>query len=94
MKVENMLSSKGNKIANQFIITDNEGNKTFQSYDSIIVERIFWKDRIDIKLDKKYYNYSKTTSKYRNQFLNEDTKTIEAKIKSGQYILTNLNGGN
>ena len=36
MKVSNMISNKGNKIANQFIITD--GNKeTFQSYNSTIV---------------------------------------------------------
>ena len=30
MKVENIESNKGNKIANQFIITDDIGNKYFQ----------------------------------------------------------------
>jgi hypothetical protein len=28
----------------------------------------------------------------RNQFLNETTKETQAKIDSGEYILTNLNG--
>ena len=31
--------------------------------------------------------------KYRNQFLGETKKETEAKIKSGEYILTDLNGG-
>ena len=31
-KVTNMVSNKGNKIANQFIITDDRDNVYFQSY--------------------------------------------------------------
>ena len=42
-------------------------------------------------LDKTYWNYSVTTGKYRNQFLGETKKETEAKIKSGEYILTDLN---
>jgi len=42
-------------------------------------------------LDKKYWNYSKTTSKYRNKFLNETTKETQAKIDSGEYVLKDLN---
>jgi hypothetical protein len=42
-------------------------------------------------LDEYYYNYSRTTSKYRNLFLGEVTKDIERKIKEKEYILTNLN---
>ena len=38
MKVKNITSKKGNKIANQFIITDDYENVYFQSYDSIIVK--------------------------------------------------------
>lgn len=86
MKVCTMLSSRGNKIANQFIITD-RGIQYFQSYQSIIC---MWRGN-KIYLDKYYYNYSKTTAKYRNLFLNETTKEIEAKIKSGEYQLTDLN---
>ena len=38
MKVENMTSSQGNKVANQFLITDN-GDEYFQSYKSMIAKR-------------------------------------------------------
>ena len=44
-----------------------------------------------IELDQKYWNYSNTTGKYRNIFLNETIKDTKAKIKSGEYILTDLN---
>ena len=40
MKVENIESNNGNKIANQFIITDDNGNEFFQSYNSMIVKKI------------------------------------------------------
>ena len=96
MKVENMQNEKGNVIPNQFSIVDDDGNRYFQSYNSIIVKigaylptEIF---PCVVLLDEKYYNYSKTTAKYRNIFLNEDTKTVERKIKTGEYKLVNLNG--
>ena len=44
-----------------------------------------------IELDANYWNYSKTTSKYRNQFLNMTTKEIENAIKNGLITLTDLN---
>jgi hypothetical protein len=65
----------------------------FQSYDSIIAEVITWNDRIDVKLDSSTWDYSKTTGKYRNKFLNETKAETEKKIKSGEYILADLNGG-
>ena len=86
MKVKNMLSAKGNKIANQFILS--EGNlEIFQSYDSIICKN----DGGQITLDKTYWNYSSTTSKYRNLFLGETTKETQKKIEQGIYKLANLN---
>lgn len=91
MKVENMTSAQGNKIANQFIMTrETRGGTetTFQSYDSVIV-RIT--PNGTVKLDKKYWDYSVTTGKYRNQFLGESKKETQAKIDSGEYKLTNLN---
>jgi len=91
MKVENITSNKGNKIANQFIITDDIGNQYFQSYNSMIVKKINCHDWYKIELDKKYWNYSNTTGKYRNIFLNETIKETKKKIKSGEYILTDLN---
>lgn len=44
-----------------------------------------------ITLDSHYWDYSMTTGKYRNMFLNEDKKETLNKINSGEYILANLN---
>ena len=86
MYVENMTSNKGNHIANQFRISDNR-KQYFQSYHSTIVKI----ENGQVFLDSYYWDYSQTTSRYRNMFLNETTKETQAKIDSGKYILTNLN---
>ena len=86
MKVQNMYSPNGNKVANQFIITDN-GDEYFQSYRSIIAKRSKGK----IYLDDYYWDYSRTTGKYRNEFLGEGIAETRKKIASGEYILTDLN---
>ena len=91
MKVENIESNKGNKIANQFVITDDKQNEYFQSYNSMIVKKDCSGLKNKIFLDQKYWNYSNTTGKYRNIFLGETIKDTRAKIKSGEYILTDLN---
>jgi len=101
MKVTNMTSNKGNKIANQFIIYDDNNNKYFQSYKSIIAKienndvieniGINYQRNKKVYLDKNYWDYSVTTGKYRNIFLNETKKETEKKIKDGVYTLTNLN---
>ena len=86
MKVKNMISSKGNAIANQFIIS--YGNtEIFQSYRSTIVKC----EGSTTYLDARYWDYSVTTGKYRNLFLGETKKETIAKIDSGEYILTDLN---
>ena len=87
MKVSNLESNKGNKIANQFEVTTNEG-RYFQSYESVIV---FIPNDGKIQIDSKYWDYSMTTGKYRNIFLGEDKKETQRKINDGTYILTNLN---
>jgi len=87
MRVENMRSSRGNKVANQFIINDN-GAEYFQSYKSIIAK----KSQGKVYLDVYYWDYSTTTGKYRNDFLGEHIADTRKKIKSGEYILTDLNG--
>ena len=98
MKIEKMKSSMGNTVPNQFIITDNHkmGNKVeyFQSYSSMIAKKIY--DNlgayvVETFLDQKYWNYSNTTGKYRNIFLNETIKDTRKKIKSGEYKLVDLN---
>jgi len=91
MKVENIESNKGNKIANQFVITDDKQNEYFQSYNSMIVKKDYESDQVKIYLDQKYWNYSNTTGKYRNIFLGETITETKKKIKSGEYILTDLN---
>ena len=96
MKVENMTNNNGNKIVNQFIIHFNNDYKIFQSYNSIIakIDLIQSDDNEPyIFLDSYYWNYSKTTSKYRNKFLNMTTKEIENAIKNGSITLTDLNHG-
>ena len=94
MKVENITSSNGNKIANQFVIIDDNGNEFFQSYNSMIAKKVYHNSLnyvVKTFLDQKYWNYSNTTGKYRNIFLGETIKDTKKKIKSGEYILTDLN---
>jgi hypothetical protein len=86
MKISNITNSRGNKVANQFIIYDDNATY-FQSYKSIIVK--ITSDKTI--LDPVYWNYSRTTSKHRSTFLNESTKETQRKIKEGLYILENLN---
>ena len=74
-------------VRNQFTINF-AGNRYFQSYDSIICMQ---DSKGKMYLDKTYWKYSRTTGKYRNKWLGEDIKETEKKIKSGKYILTDLN---
>ena len=92
MKVKQMQSLKSYaSVANQLVINTPEG-QYFQSYDSIIVFRPFNSgENNKVILDEQYWDYSRTTSKYRNAFMNEDTKETKRKIKEGVYILGNLN---
>ena len=87
MKVSNMTSSRGNAVPNQFIITDN-GKTCFQSYGSVIACK---NASGKTELDSFFWDYSRTTGKYRNQFLGETKKETQKKIDSGEYILTDLN---
>ena len=79
--VLNMKSSRGNKVPNQFIIwTDEE--QFFQSYQTIIGKR---DKKGNVFLDQNRWNYSVTTSKYRNQWLGI-TKGLDQK----QWQITNV----
>jgi len=89
MIVSNMINNNGNKVPNQFIIEDDNGNEYFQSYSSMIVKKAATDGSIE--LDWNYWNYSRTTSKYRNIFLNETTQDTKRKIDSGEYRLVDLN---
>ena len=82
IKVKNI-----NNRPNQFIVTTPDA-KYFQSYDSVIA-------MIDnggkVYLDVNYWDYSTTTRKYRNIFLNENKKLTMNKIKNNTYSLVDLN---
>lgn len=60
----------------------------FYSYKTIIAVKY---DDGTTVLDSQYWDYSRTTGKYRNMFLGEDKRQTEKKIKSGQYLLKELN---
>ena len=89
-KVKPLLGRTGKPVANQYVIEDDHGIEYLQSYNSIIARKVGTEDET-VELDVKYWNYSVTTSKYRNQFLNESTKETQAKINSGEYKLVDLN---
>ena len=76
-----------NNRPNQFLIVTPEGHY-FQSYESLIAMR---DNKGKIYLDKNYWDYSTTTGKYRNIFLNENKKLTMDKIKNNTYVLVNLN---
>ena len=69
LDVKNFVGRTGRPISNQFIITDGE-TKAFKSYNSIIAEqRGAGGGYDDVIIFGKDYNYSSTTSKYLNRFL-------------------------
>jgi hypothetical protein len=84
--VQKMLTSKGNKAANQVIIYSGSA-EYFRSYDTYIAK----KENGRIFLDTAYWDYSSTTGKYRNIFLGEGIADTRKKIKSGEYKLIDLN---
>lgn len=87
VKIEQMQSSRGNDVPNQYIIYTDDG-QYFQSYSSIIAFR--GRDG-KVALDRDKWDYSVTTGKYRNQFLNEGMQETRKKIDSGVYELADLN---
>lgn len=72
MKIENIVNSNGNKVANQFVIrNDRENSLIFQSYNSVVCE-VFMNGGLGFKKVVhfgKNWDYSKTTGKYLHIFL-------------------------
>jgi hypothetical protein len=97
MTVRNMVSTRtGNPVANQFII-EGDNKAVFQSYESTIAE-IDYNSR-EIRMGKNW-NYSPTTSKYRNAFFSgyfdalNNRKAIETALevaKINGYALVKSN---
>ena len=99
MKVSNMTSSRGNAVPNQFYIVGvppqesfdgvpMKSGDRFQSYRSVIAHHNFTGE---LFLDSDKWDYSRTTSKYRNQFTGFTTAQTKAGIKDGSIKLVNLN---
>lgn len=89
VRVSNMRSTNSERdVANQFEIRTNEG-VYFQSYNTIIA--FIKHGERKIYLDEGSWDYSRTTSKYRNIFTGLDTQETKKRIKDGSIILTNLN---
>lgn len=87
VKVNNMRSHNGNDVPNQFEILTDDG-VYFQSYSTVIA---FMSSLGRVVLDPKW-DCSRTTMKYLNQFLGTASKKeIEAGIKSGRYIIEEMN---
>lgn len=89
MKIKQMTSPRsGRPVPNQFVIYDDEdGSRHFQSYNTVIaiIDR-----HGKVTLDPKW-NCSQTTSKYRSQFLGENTRRTAEKIKLGEHKVEKLN---
>ena len=91
MKIEHITNARGQPIANQFIIYADAQTTLLQSYDSIVAKIVKHGSNRLVWLDKQFWNYSATTAKYRNLFLQETTDQTQQKINSGEYRLTDLN---
>lgn len=83
-----MSTKSGNDSLNNFIINDGKGNTSFQSYNTLIARS---DTAGNITLDRRHWNYSRTTGQYRNQFLGEGISDTRSKIESGEYALADLN---
>ncbi len=98
-KITQMTTPSGRPAANQFIITEEgcgaNGNfvkrETFLSYGMTIAIKTEWNNRTDIVLDINKWDYSNTTSKYRNIFLGMNTEEIKRKANSGEIKVENIN---
>ena len=89
IQVNQMCSPRtGNPVANQFKIYTKKG-VYFQSYSTLIA---FKPNEGKLKLDKNYWDYSRTTLKYLNKFTRyQSKKDILKAIENKQITLTNLN---
>lgn len=79
--VKNLISNSGNAVANQFKV-EIDNVEYYQSYESLILAI----DRLNNKIliDKTYFCYSTTTSKYQSWFIGEEIlKEIKKRFKKG-----------
>ena len=96
IKVIELHAREGKPMRNQYVLRCTDGDY-LQSYDSIIAfiparygDAIVIGDG-KIKLDPEYYNYSQTTAKARDIFLQIDRETFKKNLEAGIYIMESLN---
>ena len=99
IKAFNLRTNSGASAPNQIVITYSTPTKEyrlFQSYGVLIVRNTLDKRtyKRTCELSRNYWSYSRTTARYRNQYLGVDTKQVKKNIKNGVYCLASLNGGN
>lgn len=90
--VRNLLSRRGNAVPNQFEITLDNGNKYFQSYQSVVAGKVdgtFYVSQL--------WDYSRTTSKYLYSWFNLNGRydlcykhAVEKAIKDGSVTLCDM----
>ena len=84
--VRHLLTPAGNPAKNQFVIMEEGGAETFQSYHTLIARKIGGGTYLAPNWD-----YSNTTRRYLYQFLGVANKAeVYAKIKSGEYVISRL----
>lgn len=86
LNVSAIINSNGRAVANQFVITTEEGTY-FKSYGTLIAGFV----NGGLVMDEDYWDYSRTTSRHRNNFTGLDTKETKSKIKDGSIKLVSLN---
>ena len=69
----------------------NTGTYDEKSYETCIAFKGYGSLEGALYLDRESWDYSKTTSRYRNQFTGLTTAQTKAGIKDGSIILTDLN---
>ena len=81
-RVESMTSSTGNYIPHQYIIKA-YGKTIFQSYGSVVAVK-YSDGSIVLGED---WDYSRTTGRYRNEFLGEGIAETRKKLEDGTYTI-------
>lgn len=82
MKISNLVNERGNRVANQFVI-ENENSIAFQSYDSMVCEiRPASMGFEKVVVLGKDWDYSRTTMKHLNGFLKQNNLEFLAGAKN------------
>lgn len=82
MKISNLVNERGNRVANQFVI-ENENSIAFQSYNSMVCEiRPASMGFEKVVVFGEDWSYSRTTMKHLNNFLKQNNLEFLAGAKN------------